>query len=119
MSSPPEVTARDIRLIVKQLRTKLPQTKVLVLAIFPRGGGDDDGARQINMRVNDLIADIGDDKMVHYLNINEAFLNGRRLRQSLIPDGTHPNEKGYAAWAEAMEPTISKLLGENPVLDLE
>jgi len=56
---------------------------------------------------------------VHYLNINEAFLNGRRLRQSLIPDGTHPNEKGYATWAEAMEPTISKLLGDNPVLDLE
>ena len=116
MSSPPEVTARDIRLIVKQLRTKLPQTKVLVLAIFPRGGGDDDGARQINMRVNDLIADIGDDRMVHYLNINESFLNGRRLRQSLIPDGTHPNEKGYAAWAEAMEPTLAKLLGEEPVI---
>ena len=116
MSSPPEVTARDIRLIVKQLRTKLPQTKVLVLAIFPRGGGDDDGARQINMRVNDLIANIGDDKMVHYLNINEAFLNGRRLRQSLIPDGTHPNEKGYAAWAEDMEPTLAKLLGEEPVI---
>ena len=119
MSSPPEVTARDIRLIVKQLRTKLPQTKVLVLAIFPRGGGDDDGARQINMRVNDLIANIGDDKMVHYLNINEAFINGRRLRQSLIPDGTHPNEKGYAAWAEAMEPTLAKLLGEEPVIPVD
>jgi len=119
MSSPPEVTARDIRLIVKKLRTKLPQTKVLVLAIFPRGGGDDDGARQINMKVNDLTSGIGDGKMVHYLNINEAFLNGRRLRQNLIPDGTHPNQKGYAAWSKAMEPTISKLLGENPVLDLE
>jgi beta-glucosidase len=89
MSSPPEVTARDIRLIVKQLRTKLPQTKVLVLAIFPRGGGDDDGARPIKHTVNELIADIDDGKMVRYLNINEAFLNGRRLRHNLIPDGTH------------------------------
>ena len=61
------------------------------------------------MRVNDLIADIGDDKMVHYLNINEAFLNGRRLRQSLIPDGTHPNEKGYAAWAEAFGTNYFKI----------
>jgi beta-glucosidase len=71
------------------------------------------------MTVNELISDIGDDRMVHHLNINESFLNDRRLRQNLIPDGTHPNEKGYAAWAEALEPTISKLLGENPVLDLE
>ena len=78
---------------VKKLRKKLPQTKVLVLAIFPRGGGDDDGARQTNMKVNKLISDIGDGKMVNYLNINEVFLNGRRLRQNLIPDGSHPNQK--------------------------
>ena len=119
MSSPPEVTARDIRLIVKKLHTKLPGTKILVLAIFPRGGGDDDGARQINMKVNDLIANIGDGNMVHYLNINQAFLNGRQLRQNLIPDGTHPNEKGYAAWAETMEPTIAKLLNEEPSTQID
>ena len=119
MSSPPEVTARDIRLIVKKLHTKLPSTKILVLAIFPRGGGDDDGARQINMKVNDLIANIGDGNMVHYLNINPAFLNERQLRQNLIPDGTHPNEKGYAAWAEAMEPTIAKLLNDEPSTQID
>lgn len=110
MSSPPEVTARDIRLIVGLLRSKLPGTKVLVLAIFPRGGSDDDGARQKNMKVNELISDIGDGEMVHYLNLNEAFLNGRRLKQDLLPDGTHPNESGYEAWAKAMESTIATLM---------
>ena len=34
------------------------------------------------------------------------------MNGDLVPDGTHPNEKGYAAWAEAMEPVIAKLLGE-------
>ena len=113
MSSPPHYTADDIRLIVRLLRRRLPSTKVLVLGIFPRGGSDDDGARQINMKVNNFIRDLPDEfKMVAYLNINKAFLNGRRLRQDLIPDGTHPNEKGYAAWAKAMEPTIARLMGE-------
>ena len=115
MSSPPEVTARDIRLIVGKLRTKLPETKVLVLGIFPRGGDDNDGARQINMKVNRLIEDIGDGEWVHYADIGQAFLNGRRMRGDLIPDGSHPNAKGYAVWAAAMEPILAKLLGEAPV----
>ena len=110
MSSPPEVTAHDIRLIVDKIRNKLPRTKVILLAIFPRGGGDDDGARQKNMKVNKLIADLGDGDMIHFLSINDTFLNGRRLKHDLIPDGTHPNAKGYAAWAEAMEPKIKELL---------
>jgi beta-glucosidase len=29
-----------------------------------------------------------------------------------MPDLLHPNEKGYQIWAEAMEPTIAKLMGE-------
>ena len=86
MSSSPEYTARDIRLIVQKLRSKLPQTKILVLAIFPRGGNDDDAARQKNMEVNRLISDIGEEDMVHFLNINETFLNNRRIRNDLIPD---------------------------------
>ena len=116
-SSPPEVTAHDIRLIVGKLRNKLPKTKILVLAIFPRGSNDDDTARQKNMKVNKLICNIGDeDRMIHYRDIGATFLDGRRMKPDLIPDGTHPNQKGYAAWAEAMEPIVSKLLGEtNPV----
>ena len=110
MSSPPEVTARDIRLIVAKLRMRLPSTKVLVLGIFPRGSGDEDGARQINRKVNELISDIGDGKMVHYLNMGSTFLDGRRLKPSLFPDGTHPSAEGYAAWAEALEPFIERLM---------
>jgi beta-glucosidase len=65
------------------------------------------------MKVNSLISNFPDEfKMVSYLNINETFLDGRKLRNELIPDGAHPNEKGYAAWAKAMEPTIARLMGE-------
>ena len=104
---------------VKKLRTNLPETKILVLGIFPRGSADDDGARQINMKVNRLIEDIGDGNWVRYLNIDHAFLKGRRLRSELFPDGSHPNENGYAAWAAAMEPVLAKLLGEEPVVHLK
>ena len=86
------------------------------MGIFPRGGGDDDRARQTNMKVNRLIKDIGDGNWIHYHDMDHAFLKGRRLRGDLIPDGTHPNENGYAAWAAAMEPILSELMEETPVI---
>jgi beta-glucosidase len=33
-----------------------------------------------------------------------------------MPDGLHPNEKGYDIWVKAMEPSLAKLLGERPIL---
>ncbi len=115
MSSPPPYTARDIGLIVQTLRRKLPSTKVLVLAIFPRGAGPEDAARQINEQVNALletqIASLGDPK-VSFANINRAFFSNpetRRLNQAAFPDGTHPNEKGYQTWADALMPILNSL----------
>ena len=115
MSSPPEVTARDIGLIAQTLRRKLPSTKVLVLAIFPRGAGSEDAARQINEHVNGLvekqIALLGD-PMVGFANINRRFFSNpetRRLNQAAFPDGTHPNEKGYQIGAEALDPILKRL----------
>jgi beta-glucosidase len=29
-----------------------------------------------------------------------------------MPDFLHPNEKGYRIWADAVEPTVRKLMGE-------
>ena len=37
------------------------------------------------------------------------------LSKSIMPDLLHPNAKGHEIWAEAMEPTLVKLLGENHV----
>ena len=32
--------------------------------------------------------------------------------KEIMPDLLHPNERGYRLWAEAMEPTLAKLMGE-------
>ena len=37
---------------------------------------------------------------------------GGRLTKEIMPDRLHPNTRGYEIWAEAMEPSIRKLLGE-------
>ncbi len=109
----PEVVAAGVKAIVEKLREKLPGTKVLLLGIFPRGADDQDPKRQTNMKANGLIAKLADDKMIFYLDINDKFLDSEhKLSKDIMPDLLHPNAKGYEIWAEAVEPTIAKLMGE-------
>jgi beta-glucosidase len=112
-SNTSEEIAEGVEAIIKKLREELPEMKVLVLAIFPRGEDDTHPGRQVNMKANKLIAELADGEMVYFLDINDAFLTDDRiLTREVMPDLLHPREKGYGIWAEAMEPTIAKLMGE-------
>ena len=118
-----EQIADGIKAVVCTLRTKLPETKVLILAIFPRGDteqrkGKDNAATPNeqwtkNDKASQLASKMVDDKMIFFLNINKAFLNEQgELTREVMPDLLHPKEKGYPLWAAAMEPTVAKLMGE-------
>lgn len=112
----PEEIALGIKAIVKSLRQKLPKSKILVLGVFPRGEKSDDPLRAKNVAVNKLIQDVGDDKMVTYLNINDKLLSADGTQdREIMPDLVHLSPKGYEIWGEAIEPKISELLGEKAV----
>jgi len=105
--------ADGVEAIVKKLRTKLPKTKILVLAIFPRGADANDAKRKINIGANEKIAKLADGEMVHYLDISSKFLNADgTLSKEVMPDLLHLNEASYKTWAEATEPKLKELLGE-------
>lgn len=110
---PAEETAAGIRAILDELHARLPKTKVLLLAVFPRGEKPDDKLRKLNDEINKLIAKFGDGKQVCYLDIGDKFLEADgTLPKSIMPDRLHPNGKGYEIWAEAIEPSIKELMGE-------
>jgi beta-glucosidase len=105
--------AAGVQAIVETLRTKLPETKVLLLAIFPRDAEAKSGRRVELAQVNEIIAKLADDKNVFFLDIGPKFLtNDGTLSKDIMPDFLHPSAKGYEIWAEAMEPSIKKLMGE-------
>jgi beta-glucosidase len=109
----PEQIAEGVQAIVAKLRAKLPETKVLILAIFPRGADEKDARRQVCMKTNAIVAKLADEKMVFYLDIGPKFLAADgTLSKEVMPDLLHLNPKSYATWAEAIEPTLAKLLGE-------
>ncbi|MEM7235199.1 MAG: platelet-activating factor acetylhydrolase IB subunit, partial [Planctomycetota bacterium] len=110
---PADETAAGVAAIVKDLRKRLPTTKVLLLAIFPRSPRAHDEQRKLNDAINERIQKLADEKAVFYLDINSSFLDGNgTLTKEIMPDYLHPHEKGYGIWANAMEPTLAKLLGE-------
>ena len=104
--------AAGVTKIVHTLHEKLPKTKVLLLGIFPRSWRADDPARPRIKSINQHIAKLDDGgKTVKYLDIGPKFLEADgSLIKDAMPDALHPNEKGYAIWAEAMGPTLEEML---------
>ncbi len=103
--------AAGITAIVEKLRAKLPDTKVLLLAIFPRGVDDADPLRQTNAGANAIVKALDDGKHVFYLDIGKKFLTSEGvLEREIMPDRLHLTEEGYEIWAKAIEPTVKKLL---------
>jgi beta-glucosidase len=113
-SNSPEEIAEGVKAIVEKLRAKLPETKVLVLGVFPRGETQDDPLRQIVKKTNVDIAKLADEKNVFYLDINPKFLDAKGvLSREIMPDLVHLTPASYTIWAEAIEPMVKKLMGEN------
>jgi beta-glucosidase len=107
-----EEIGAGITAIVTKLREKLPNTKVLVLAVFPRGAAPNP-QREKNAKASEIAAKLADDKMVYYLDIGPKFLAADgTLSKDIMPDLLHLSPKGYDIWAEAIEPKVTELMGE-------
>lgn len=115
--SAPDV-ALGIKTIIADIQQRSPGTRILLLAIFPRGEQPADGARKKNEEVNKLIAAYAtpnDPKRVVYLDIGAKFLTADQvLTKDIMPDALHPNAKGYAIWATAIIDEVKLLLKEDP-----
>ena len=114
---PAEETAAGVKAILDELKARLPKTKVLLLAIFPRGATPDDPLRKLNAEINEKLAKMDDGERVFYLDINSTFLErDGTLPRTVMPDLLHPNAEGYSMWARAIEPHVRRLMGERPLL---
>jgi len=107
----PRTTAAGIRRLVDEIRQRLPQTPVLLLAVFPRDEQPTSPLRRLNDQLNQLIAGFADGRQVVYLDISRALMNpDGTLSREVMPDLLHLSERGYAAWAEAMAPALAPWL---------
>jgi lysophospholipase L1-like esterase len=113
-----EILAANAK-IVGLIRAKIPGTKVLLLAIFPRGprqnrdGTLDDGqARMAIIReVNAGLAKLDDGMNVRYLDLGPKFIGpDGRIPITIMPDQLHLSPAGYQLWADGMKSVLEEML---------
>ncbi len=107
----PEIVV-GITAVCGAIRKKSPQTKVLLLGLLPRGA-EPLGSHRTRIRaINTELAKLDGQNGVTYLDIGPNFLDEHgQFLPGVAPDNLHLSEAGYRIWAEAMEPTLVKLLG--------
>ncbi len=105
--------ADGIGRIVQLIRSKHPESKVLLLPIFPRGARNSNADPRI-VAINTIARTFADGRNVLWLDFNNDFLDadGNMLPDVMMPDCLHPIDKGYRIWWNAVLPTFKEIIGK-------
>ena len=110
----PEMIANGIKNIIAAIQKRSPDTKVLLLAIFPRGEKEDpklNPARAKNQAVNAIIAKLDNGKTIQYFDIGQKFLQpDGTLTVEIMKDRLHLTAAGYQIEADAIREKLASLV---------
>ena len=100
----PQEVAEGIAAIRDEIHRRLPASRIILMAIFPRGLQPDNKQRALITQTNRLLQQrFSGDPAVTFLDIGpQLLLPDGTLPKSIMPDGTHPSEAGYRIWADAL-----------------
>lgn len=106
----PEWTAAGIKKAVAAIHEKLPSSRILLLAVFPREGKDSPHRRAV-VSINKIIAGLDDGNATRFLDLGKELTDASgEIPPDIMPDGLHPTEKGYEIWARNMQPLLDTLM---------
>jgi beta-glucosidase len=110
----PEWAAAGVKKIVDTVREKLPDSKILLLGVFPRDVKDSPLRKKvaaINQIISKFPSELGDGKMISYLDIGNKFLDANgEIPLDIMPDKLHPTAAGYDIWFDAIHAKVDELM---------
>ena len=105
-NTPAEV-AEGVRAILARVRDKSPQSRIVLMGVFPRGQKSTEPYRAKIAELNRLLPEVAKQCDATFVDLGPKFLlPSGALPRSLMSDFCHPTEDGYALWAEALKPLI-------------
>jgi len=105
----PEAIFKGIQAIVKDLRGRLPESKIVVFSIFPRSHPRFPGDYEVVKAVNKFLPSLADNEQVFHVDLNRHFLdeNGELRAELYGRDLLHLSNQGYDAWFKALQPVLA------------
>jgi lysophospholipase L1-like esterase len=116
-------SAKDIakanRKIVRMIHDKLPKTKILLLAVFPRGPrtmrGNVEDPWEMRMKKIDAInadmAKLDNGDSIRFLDLGPKFMSADgTIAKAIMPDQLHLSPAGYQIWVEGMAPLLAEMM---------
>lgn len=101
--------------IVQKLRSQLPEMKILLVAIFPRGENFSVQRGKLAM-INQALRKAADNRDIFWIDFGHRFLNSDgTIPADLMPDYLHLSEEGYRIWAQAIERRLATIIGDERV----
>ena len=95
--------------IYKHVRLKVPEAKIVLMAIMPREQNPDHPRRQLINETNRLLKIYAEKQKITLLDIGAEMLSpDGTLSKDIAADFCHPTEKGYKIWADAIRPFIQE-----------
>lgn len=109
---PAHETVQGIEAVIDEIESQLPDTHLIVHAVFPRGPEADTPNRLENDKINAALPSIAKKKGAQFLDINRFFVESDgALPRNVMPDRLHPNRYGYSLWAKALKPSLEAQFG--------
>ena len=115
----PEATyARNVALILDELRTSLRADRIVTVAtpdytVTPQGSeyGDPVAKSAAIRRFNDVLRGLAESRGIAFVDIHDISLEAEADRALVARDGLHPSGAQYARWVDRIAPVVTELLG--------
>lgn len=102
-------TFAGIKAVVAKLREKLPNARIVLMAVLPihENKPDTEKWQAVVEQLNPTLEKFAAEEKIDFLDIGPKLVGPDGLpRIDLMPDGVHPNADGYRIWADALEPYL-------------
>ena len=111
----PAKRANKIKLLLEEVASHFPQTKILLVSIPPCGLEEHEPLTTSYLATDEILKTYADGKHVFYIDLAGSMTWEEGLGFSgLGGDRLHLNKLGRLRWAESMEPVIARTLNETP-----
>ena len=100
-----------ITAVAQAVNAITPDSKILLLGLFPRGEDRVHYLRAPIRRVNEGMQKLADDETIYYRDFGAFLLNeDGTARRDIQPDHLHLSREGYRVWAAALAPVVAELM---------